>query len=132
MTADVRTAGPEMTAADAAGLMASYDVGSIPVVDGDELLGIITDRDLIVRVVATRDDPAQVHLSDILTKHSLATVTPDTRVSEARDLMASRRVRRLPVVKDHRLVGIVSLGDLAVERDPGSVLADVSRAPGNR
>src|SRR5436190_4063955 len=93
MTADVRTAGPEMTAADAAGLMASYGVGSIPIVDGESLVGIVTDRDLVVRVLATRDDPEEVKLTQILTGRELATVTPDTRASDARDLMANKKVR---------------------------------------
>jgi CBS domain-containing protein len=132
MTSDVRTAKSEMTAADAAGLMASYGVGSIPVVDGDELVGIVTDRDLVVRVVAPRDDPAQVPLRDVLTGRDLATVTPDMRVSEARELMANRRVRRLPVVKNRKLVGIVSLGDVALaessKRLVGETLSEVSES----
>ncbi len=132
MTPEVRTAGSDMTASDAAGLMASYGVGSIPVVDGEELLGIITDRDLVVRVLAARDDPEQIRLVDVLTKRDLATVTPDTQVSEARDLMANRRVRRLPVVKEGKLVGIVSLGDVAIadasKRAVGEALSEVSES----
>jgi CBS domain-containing protein len=132
MTPEVRTAGSDMSASDAAGLMASYGVGSIPIVDGEELLGIVTDRDLVIRVLASRDDPEQVRLADVLTGHDLATVTPDTQVSEARDLMANKRVRRLPVVKDGKLVGIVSLGDVALadasKRAVGETLSEVSES----
>jgi CBS domain-containing protein len=132
MTSDVRTAGSDMTAADAAGLMSSYGVGSIPIVDGEELVGIVTDRDLVMRVLASRDDPEQVRLGDIVTSRDVATVTPDTQVSEARYLMANRRVRRLPVVKGDKLVGIISLGDIALAdaspRAVGEALRDVSES----
>jgi CBS domain-containing protein len=124
---------PDMTADDAAGLMANYDVGAVPVVDkGGELLGIVTDRDLVVRVLAARHDPHAVKIGDIATKH-LVTASPDMSVSDARDLMAEHRVRRLPVMKGDELVGIVSLGDIAVasasSRAVGETLEQVSESP---
>lgn len=132
MSADPQTARPDMTAADAAGLMARLDVGVIPVADGDELLGLVTDRDLVVRVVADRRDPAEVTLGEILTKTPV-TVTPDMKVSQARDLMAEHQIRRLPVVKAEKLVGIISMGDIAVadasKRAVGEALQDVSESP---
>lgn len=132
MSADPQTARPDMTAADAAGLMARLDVGVIPVAEGEELLGLVTDRDLVVRVIADRRDPTEVKLGEILTK-SPVTVTPDTRVSEARDLMAEHRIRRLPVVKAEKLVGIISMGDIAVadasKRAVGETLQEVSESP---
>jgi CBS domain-containing protein len=131
MTESPQTAGPDMTAADAAGLMRQLDVGVIPVADGGSLIGLVTDRDIVLRVVAGREDPDQVKLGDILTK-SPVTVTPDTKLSDARNLMAEHRVRRLPVLKGDELVGILSLGDVALagasEREVGEALEDISKS----
>lgn len=129
MTEAPKTASPSMTAADAAALMKQFDVGVIPVAEGEALLGLVTDRDLVTRVVAERRDPTEVRLADVLTK-SPVTVSPDTRLSAARDLMAEHRIRRLPVTKADRLVGILSLGDVALadasERAVGEALEDIS------
>jgi CBS domain-containing protein len=131
MTESPHTAKPDMTAADAAGLMKQFDVGVVPVVDRGRLIGLVTDRDLVLRVVAARQDPDEVKLGDILTK-SPATVTPDTQLSEARDTMAEHRVRRLPVLKGEQLVGILSLGDVALatasKRAVGDTLEDISES----
>ncbi len=134
MSVDPKTLGPEMNAADAAGLMASYDIGVVPVVGRDgELLGLVTDRDIVVRVLAARKSPHDVTLSEIVTK-SVVDVSPDMRLSEARDLMATHQIRRLPVRKDGRLVGILSLGDVALaaasKRAVGDALEDVSGPDG--
>lgn len=132
MTESPQTASPEMNAADAAAMMKQFDIGVIPVAEGEELAGLVTDRDIVVRVVAERKDPMSVKLSDIATKAAV-TVSPDTRLSEARDLMAEHKVRRLPVVKDDKLVGIVSMGDLAFadasKRAVGEALEEVSESP---
>ena len=132
MTESPTTASPSMNAADAAALMKQFDVGVIPVVDDDQLLGLVTDRDLVVRVLAERKDPTEVQLSDVLTK-SPVTVSPDTKLSEARDLMAEHRIRRLPITKADRLVGILSLGDVALadasERAVGATLEEISESP---
>jgi CBS domain-containing protein len=131
MTEAPKTASPSMNAADAAALMKQFDVGVIPVVDDDQLLGLVTDRDLVVRVLAERKDPMDVHLSDVLTKTPI-TVSPDTKLSEARDLMAEHRIRRLPITKADRLVGILSLGDVALadasERAVGETLEEISES----
>jgi CBS domain-containing protein len=120
-----------MNAADAGALMKQFDVGVIPVAEGEQLLGLVTDRDLVVRVLAERKDPTDVRLSDVLTKSPI-TVSPDTKLSEARDLMAEHKIRRLPVTKADRLVGILSLGDVALadasERAVGSALEDISES----
>jgi CBS domain-containing protein len=133
MAESPKTASPEMNASDAAGLMASFDIGVVPVVDGERLLGLVTDRDLVVRVLVARQDPMNVRLGDIVTRGELVTVTPGTRLPEARELMAQHKVRRLPVVQDTRLVGIVSLGDLAEAdasaRAIGDTLKEVSESP---
>jgi len=131
MTESPHTAKPDMTAADAAGLMKQFDIGVVPVVEDGRLVGLVTDRDVVLRVVASRRDPDEVKLSDILTR-SPATVTPDTQLSEARDLMAEHRVRRLPVLKGEDLVGILSLGDVALatasKRAVGDTLEDISES----
>lgn len=129
MTDTPKTLGPRMNAEDAAGVMAQFDIGAIPVVEGDELLGLVTDRDLVVRVLAARRPPADVDLIDIATR-ALVTATPDMKIATARDLMAEHRVRRLPVLKGDALVGMISLGDVALadasKRAVGSALEDVS------
>jgi CBS domain-containing protein len=131
MTESPHTAKPDMSAGDAAGLMKQFDVGVIPVVLEDRLVGLVTDRDLVLRVVASRQDPDDVKLADIVTR-SPATVTPDTLLSEARDLMAEHKVRRLPVLKGEKLVGILSLGDVALamasKRAVGDALQDISES----
>src|SRR5947199_5171769 len=129
MTESPQTAKPDMTAADAAGLMKQLDTGVVPVAEGGTLIGLVTDRDIVIRVVANRQDPDDVRLADIVTK-SPVTVTPDTKLAEARDLMAEHRVRRLPVLKGQDLVGILSLGDVAIasasESRTGQALEDIS------
>ncbi len=131
MTESPQSAKPDMTAADAAGLMRQLDVGAIPVTEDDRLLGLVTDRDIVLRVVAGRQHPDEVKLRDILTR-SPVTVSPDTKLSDARDLMAEHRVRRLPVLKGEELVGILSLGDVALAgasgREVGETLEDISES----
>jgi CBS domain-containing protein len=133
MATDLKTASPDMNACDAAGIMASHDVGFVPIVDGSSFKGLVTDRDLVVRVLAAREDPLSVRIGDILTERSIVTVTPDTELSSARETMAEHQIRRLPVIKDDRLVGVVSLGDVAVasssERAVGEAIRDISTSP---
>ena len=103
MTPEPKALSTDRSAADAAGLMAQFDIGSVPVVDEDAVVGIVTDRDLVVRVIAKRRDPSDVRLDEILTK-VVETISPDAELSDARTQMEHARVRRLPVVKDDRLV----------------------------
>lgn len=123
------TASPDMNATDAAGLMAANDIGVVPVTDGDRLIGIVTDRDLVLRVLAERKDPRAVRVGEIATTE-IETTSPDTQLCDARAVMAERRIRRLPVVKDDRLVGMLSLGDVAIGsasmRSVGEALASIS------
>ncbi|MGH2723775.1 MAG: CBS domain-containing protein [Actinomycetota bacterium] len=132
MSEELKTASPDMNAADAAVLMKQFDIGVVPVTDGEELVGLVTDRDLVVRVLADRKNPLEVRLGDIATKAPV-TVSPDSRISEARELMAEHRIRRLPVMKADRLVGIISMGDVAVadasKRAVGETLQEVSESP---
>jgi CBS domain-containing protein len=91
---------------------------------------VVTDRDIALRIVAEGRDSAATTLADVCS-HSLLTVTPTDSVEEAVRLMRTHAIRRLPVVEDGRAVGIVSLGDLAIERDPDSALGEISSAPPN-
>jgi CBS domain-containing protein len=130
MSSEVKTLTTEMSALDAAGLMARHDVGSIPVVSGDgSLVGIVTDRDLVVRVLGQRQDPASLKVTDVATSRDLATITPGADLPKAMALMAERKVKRLPVVQGDRLVGIVSMGDVAnasaSKRVVGEMVAEV-------
>ena len=131
MTARPVTASPDMNAEDAAGLMVANDIGVVPVTDQDDrLVGVVTDRDLVLRVIAERKDPGSVRLGDIATTRGIETVSPDMQLCDARALMAERGIRRLPVVKEGRLVGMLSLGDVAVGsasmRGVGEALAAIS------
>ena len=124
----------EMTAVDGARLMASYDFGMVPIVDADQrLVGVVTDRDLVVRVLAKGLDPRTVDLVAIATTKNIATIDPDGSLREAEDLMAQHRVKRLPVVDGDALVGVVALGDVAVTsdspREVGEAVVEISRSP---
>ncbi|HET9698916.1 MAG TPA: CBS domain-containing protein [Terriglobales bacterium] len=130
MTTNVVTAMPETTLEEIAMMMKTEDTGAIPVVDEGELIGIVTDRDIVVRCVAEGRDPSEVSAEDIITE-DVEVVDRDTDAAEALEIMGRRQIRRLPVVENGELVGMVSLGDLAVkqgdERDTGEALKDVSR-----
>jgi CBS domain-containing protein len=115
---------------DAARVMRDSDIGDVIVIEGGSVCGIVTDRDIVVRGIASGKDPATTRLGEICSK-DVTTVSSDTPVEEAVRLMRDRAIRRLPVVDGDRPVGVVSLGDLAVERDPSSALADISEAPPN-
>lgn len=128
MTKDPEHLGADATARDAVQIMRERNVGSVPVVVGGRLQGIVTDRDIALRVVAEDRLPAEVILSEIATATPL-TITPEMDVESAARLMAQHQVRRLPVVDGTDLVGIVSLGDLSVEGDQrvaGAALKDIS------
>ena len=113
MNPAVVTVEPSSSAALAARLISRHNVGALPVCGGDgRLRGIVTDRDIVLRRVAAEEDPAQTPVKDIMSRNC-AVVSPDDDAREATRLMAARQVRRLPVLEDGRVVGMVSLGDLA-------------------
>ncbi|MGN7174790.1 CBS domain-containing protein [Paenibacillus sp. FSL R5-0490] len=109
--------------------MKELNVGAIPIVDSDKLVGMITDRDIVLRCVAEKH-PASSKVEDIMSSH-LVTVSSDTEAREAARLMAEHQIRRLPVVEGDKLVGIVSLGDFAVRHltddQAGEALTDISK-----
>jgi CBS domain-containing protein len=115
---------------EAARAMRDQDIGDVIVIEHNQVCGIVTDRDIVVRTVAEEQNPAATTLADICS-HALLTVTPADSVEHAVRLMRTHAIRRLPVVDAGKAVGIVSLGDLAVERDPDSALGDISAAPPN-
>ena len=115
---------------EAARAMRDAEIGDVIVLEHNEVCGIVTDRDIVVRLVAEAQDPATTPLAD-LCSHALVTVRPTDPIEEAVRLMRTHAIRRLPVVDGGQAVGIVSLGDLAVERDPHSALGEISAAPPN-
>jgi len=129
MASDPAVIPEEMNASEAAGMMRQHDVGSLPVVSQDgALVGIVTDRDLVTRVLATRADPDSMRIGDVATMRELVTVEADATLHDAMDLMASNRIKRLPVVEDGALIGVVSMGDVAFASDAkGAVGETVAR-----
>jgi CBS domain-containing protein len=121
---------PECTLTEAAQRMRDSDIGDVLVQDGPRVAGIVTDRDIVVRAVAEDRAPAEVTVGEICSAN-LVTVGPEDPVERAVQLMREAAIRRLPVAEDGRVVGIVSLGDLAIERDGHSALADISAAEPN-
>jgi CBS domain-containing protein len=115
---------------EAARAMRDQAIGDVIVIENNQVCGIVTDRDIVVRTVAEAQNPATTTLAAICS-HSLLTVTPTDSVEEAVRLMRTHAIRRLPVVEGGKAVGVVSLGDLAVERDPDSALGEISEAPPN-
>ncbi|MEV4141792.1 CBS domain-containing protein [Dactylosporangium sp. NPDC049742] len=115
----------------AAELMRDADIGALVVTATSGIRGVLTDRDVTVRVVATGADPATTAVGDVVAP-DLVAVSPHDDVDTATELMRTNALRRLPVLDGDTLVGIISLGDLAIARDPTSTLADISsEAPNN-
>ena len=129
VTPDPVTLEVTRTVRDAAELMRAGDIGDVVVVEDGRLVGIVTDRDLVVRVLAVGGGPDDAIRQAV--SGNVLTVSPTDSIERAAELMSENAVRRLPVVVDDVVVGIVSIGDLAIERDPDSALADISAAEPN-
>lgn len=127
MTTDPRTVDSGDTLLDAARAMRDADIGNVIVMDGGQASGILTDRDIVIRAVAEGRDPESTSVGDVASS-GLQTLTPDQSIDDAVTMMRDKDIRRLPVCKHGRPVGILSLGDLAMEREPQSALADISSA----
>ena len=127
MTINPRTVNVDDAVKDAAVVMRDSDIGDVIVIEDGQVTGILTDRDIVVRAVAEGRDAESTPVSDICSTRIRA-IEPDASVDDALRMMREEDIRRLPVVKNGRPVGIVSLGDLAVEREPESTLADISAA----
>lgn len=114
MTKTVATVSADDTVERAAQLMREHNVGSIPVCRGENIVGIITDRDIALRSAAEGENVGNQKVSEVMTSNPV-TGTPNMDVHEAARLMSERQIRRLPIVENEKVVGIVALGDLAVE-----------------
>jgi CBS domain-containing protein len=128
MNEDPRSIGTSEPVVDAARLMREQDVGSLPVTDNEKLVGMITDRDITTRVVAEAADPKMTSVGDVYSR-DLISVEPDQDLDEALRLMARHQVRRLPVIENGSLVGIVAQADIALrenEQKTGELVEAIS------
>jgi CBS domain-containing protein len=129
MTSQVKTCEPDTTVMEAAKVMANEDVGPVPIVEEGRLTGIVTDRDIVIRVVAEGRDPSSTTVGEIASR-DLVTVSPDDDLDAALNQLAQNQVRRIPVVEGDRLVGIVAQADIArlgSDAKTGEVVEEISR-----
>jgi len=135
MTLDPRSIGQSASVVEAAQLMREEDIGSLPITDEEKLVGMLTDRDITTRVVAQAGDPKATSVGEVYSR-DLISVEPDNDLEEALGLMARHHVRRLPVVENGRLVGIVAQADIALkesETKTGELVEAISaRSDGDR
>jgi CBS domain-containing protein len=131
MTPDLKALEATASVRAAAELMRESDIGDVVVLENNRLCGIVTDRDIVVRVLADGSDPGMVTVGEICSRE-LTTVPPTASLDDAVRLIRQKAIRRLPVVEDDgEVLGIISIGDIAVAKDRESALADVSAAPPN-
>ncbi|MDN5276828.1 MAG: hypothetical protein PWR01_793 [Clostridiales bacterium] len=130
MTTRVAVVGPDNTVMDACKLMQIHNVGALPVCQHDgKVVGILTDRDIVVRNIASGGDPKTTPVRTVMTREVIC-ASPTMEVEEAAELMAQHKIRRLPVVQNDKLVGMVSIGDLATRyrfvEEAGEALSEIS------
>lgn len=130
MTKNVACVNPESKVVEAAQLMQKHNVGSIPVVDRSGIVGIVTDRDIIVRNIAHGKNPSDTPVRDVMTGQVI-TATPDMEVDEITKLMSEKQIRRVPVVENNMVVGMLALGDLATDNrftmEASEALSEISK-----
>jgi CBS domain-containing protein len=134
MTSDPATVEPDATLGEVATLMKQEDCGSIPVVEGGRLVGIVTDRDIVIRAVAAGKDPKSTRVSEVMSADPV-TVRPDENIDRAREVMAERQIRRLPVVENGALVGILVTAQIAreeSEHETGQTIKEISEPASGR
>jgi CBS domain-containing protein len=133
MTPDCECIGESDTVLDAAERLAELDVGAMPICGQDNRLkGMVTDRDIVVKVIAQGKDPASTPMSELATQEEVVTIGADDPVEEILRTMTTHKVRRLPVIDGHECVGIVSQADVATnldEADVGELVESISAAP---
>ena len=133
MSPECSCVGEDDTVLDAANRLAELDVGAMPICGSDDRLkGMITDRDIVVKVLAQGKDPSSTRVSELATQDEVVTIGADDPIDEALRTMASHKVRRLPVIDGHELVGIVSQADIATNIDEekvGDLVEAISAAP---
>ena len=130
MTPNPKTLAQSATIMEAACAMRDNDIGDVVVLDNGRLCGILTDRDIVVRALAAGCDPNRTSVGEICSR-ALVTLAPDDSTGQAVRVMREHAIRRLPIEDGGRVVGIVTLGDVAVDADRRSALADISAAPPN-
>jgi CBS domain-containing protein len=130
MTMAPVSVGSQTTLVDVANLMRERDIGDVLVIDNGRFQGIVTDRDIVIRAVAENRDLRAATAEDICSR-DIVDVSPNDDADRAVMLMRARAVRRVPVMDGDRVVGILALADMAIERQPESALADISVAEPN-
>ena len=130
MTKDVAYINPDSTVAEAAQLMQKHNVGSIPVCDQSGVIGIVTDRDIIVRNIAHGNNPQDTPVRDVMTG-DIATASPEMEINDISRMMAENKIRRVPVVEQNKIVGMVALGDMATDTrcdfEASEALSEISK-----
>lgn len=130
MSRNVAEVSPDTSLEEVARMMKEMNIGSVPVCESGRVVGIVTDRDIIVRELAMGKNPVATRVGDVMT-HGISTVSPDMDIHDAAKLMSDKQIRRLPVVDNGRLVGMIAIGDMAVrsklEDDAGEALSDISK-----
>ena len=130
MTKSVAYVDPAKNIVEAAQLMQKHNVGSIPVCDQTGIIGIVTDRDIVVRNVAHGKTPRDTKVQDVMTSHVM-TIPPDMDLEDATSMMAKEQVRRLPVVENNQIIGMLSLGDIAsdmrFDMEASEALCEISK-----
>ncbi|ACV64047.1 CBS domain-containing protein [Desulfofarcimen acetoxidans DSM 771] len=132
MSKNVATITPQQTVAEAAQLMSQHNIGSLPVVENGQCVGMLTDRDITLRAAAKGANAATTKVGAVMTKEVI-TAAPQMDVNEASKLMADKQIRRLPVVENNQVTGIVAIGDIAAQSiyqdEAGEALSDISKSP---
>ena len=135
MTANPKTVTDSDSVIDVARIMRDQDTGVVPVVNGKKIIGLVTDRDIVLRVIAEGKDIKNVRVNEVMTKQ-VRTVNEDASVREVLDVMSGAQIRRVPVVnRNNELVGIVSMKDIAVDTSQdtkvGKAVENISKGPAN-
>jgi CBS domain-containing protein len=129
MTQKIVSVGKRETVAEAAKKMQRADIGSLPVEDNSQLVGMITDRDIVLRNVAVDRDPHQTRCEEIMTT-DIVSVRPDSEIDEVANIMSSQQIKRVPVVEQQKVVGMISLKDIsqasAWKNEAGDILNDIT------
>lgn len=129
MSQNIKWVDPNQSLEEVAQILASSNIGSVPICQGQQLMGMVTDRDILVRAIAQGKDPKTTKVNEIMTKEVMS-VSPETDIHQASDLMAENQIRRLPVVENNQLVGVLAIGDIAVQsihvNEAGEALSSIS------
>lgn len=129
MSQNVQWVDPNQSLEEVAKILSSSNIGSVPICHDNQVLGMVTDRDILVRAIANGKDPKTTKVNEIMTKEVLS-VSPDTDIHQASDLMAEKQIRRLPVIENNQLVGYLAIGDIAIQsihvNEAGEALSSIS------